>query len=103
LSELGLDVPSQTFYFEGGLLSLVKFYNQNETPLHRNVFYVEKPVTSENKSIGEISVEVAFQYIDDITAREISFTNNTSTPEGGTHLTGFRTALTRTLNDYGRK
>ncbi len=96
LAELGLEVPSQTFYFEGGLLSLVKFYNQKEKPVHKNIFYVEK----EN---NQINVEVAFQYIDDITAKEISFTNNTSTPEGGTHLTGFRTALTRTLNDYARK
>ena len=96
LSELGLEAPSQTFYFEGGLLSLIKFYNQNEKSVHKNVFYVEK----EN---NQIQVEVAFQYIDDITAREVSYTNNTITPEGGTHLTGFRTALTRTLNDYARK
>ncbi|MBI2100095.1 MAG: type IIA DNA topoisomerase subunit B [Candidatus Vogelbacteria bacterium] len=96
LKELELDLPSQTFYFEGGLLSLIKFYNQNEKPVHKNIFYIEK----EN---SEVNVEVSFQYIDDITPREISFTNNTATPEGGTHLTGFRTALTRTLNDYGRK
>ncbi len=96
LSELGLEAPSQTFYFEGGLLSLIKFYNQNETVVHKNVFYVEKEQ-------NDIQVEVAFQYVDDITPREISYTNNTITPEGGTHLTGFRTALTRTLNDYARK
>jgi DNA gyrase subunit B len=96
LHELGLDLPSQSFCFEGGLLSLVKFYNQKEKPLHKNIFYVEKEA-------NDISVEVALQYIDDIMPKEISFTNNTSTPEGGTHLTGFRTALTRTLNDYARK
>lgn len=96
LSELGLEVPSRTFYFEGGLLSLIKFYNQTEKPVHKNVFYVEKEA-------DEVQVEIAFQYIDDIVAREISYTNNTVTPEGGTHLTGFRTALTRTLNDYARK
>ncbi len=96
LSELGLEAPAQTFYFEGGLLSLIKFYNQNETVVHKNVFYVEKEQ-------NDIQVEVAFQYVDDITPREISYTNNTITPEGGTHLTGFRTALTRTLNDYARK
>ncbi|MCC6290888.1 DNA topoisomerase (ATP-hydrolyzing) subunit B [Candidatus Nomurabacteria bacterium] len=96
LSQLGLELPTRTFYFEGGLLSLVKFYNQTEAPLHKNIFYVEREK-------DDVNVEVAFQYVDDITAREISYTNNTVTPEGGTHLTGFRTALTRTLNDYGRK
>ncbi len=96
LKELGLEVPSQTFYFEGGLLSLIQFHNHNEKPLHRNIFYVEKEA-------DQIQVEVAFQYVDDIAAREFSFANNTATPEGGTHLTGFRTALTRTLNDYGRQ
>lgn len=96
LDQLGLELPTRTFYFEGGLLSLVKFYNQSESPLHKSIFYIEKEKDS-------VNVEVAFQYVDDITAREISYTNNTVTPEGGTHLTGFRTALTRTLNDYGRK
>jgi DNA gyrase subunit B len=88
--------PSQTFYFEGGLLSLIKFHTQHDKPVQEDIFYVEKQV-------GEIKVEISFQYIDDISAREMTFTNNTSTPEGGTHLTGFRTALTRTLNAYARK
>ena len=96
LKELNLPAPSRTFYFEGGLLSLVQFYNQNEKPLQKSIFYIDR-------SADEIQVEVAFQYIDDIAPREFSFTNNTATPEGGTHLTGFRTALTRSLNDYARK
>ncbi len=96
ISELGLEAPSMTFYFEGGLLSLINFYNLKEKPVHDNVFYVERQV-------GEMTVEVSLQYIDDIIAKEVSFANNTSTPEGGTHLTGFRTALTRLLNDYARK
>ena len=96
LKELSLEAPSQTFYFEGGLLSLVKFYNQDEKTIHKNIFYIEK---EEDK----VNVEISFQYVDDIAPREFSFTNNTSTPEGGTHLTGFRTALTRSLNDYARK
>ncbi|MEK7193058.1 MAG: DNA topoisomerase subunit B [Patescibacteria group bacterium] len=96
LSELGLNAPSYSFYFEGGLLSLVAFYNLREKPLHSSIFYVER-------QIGDITVEVALQYIDDIVVREVTFANNTSTPEGGTHLTGFRTALTRILNDYARK
>ncbi|OGD67047.1 DNA topoisomerase IV subunit B [Candidatus Campbellbacteria bacterium RIFOXYC2_FULL_35_25] len=96
-SELGLEVPSTTFYFEGGLLSLVEFYNQNQKPVHKNIFYVEKSPD------GVEGVEVALQYVDDISSRIVSFANNTSTPEGGTHLTGFKTALTRALNSYGRK
>ncbi len=88
--------PSQTFYFEGGLRAFVRFHTQNEKPIHKNVFYIEKEVSG-------INVEVAFQYIDDITPREVSYTNNTITPEGGTHLTGFRTALTRELNSYAKK
>jgi DNA gyrase subunit B len=95
LKELGLEVPAQSFYFEGGLLSFIKFYNQSEKPIHKNVFYVQK-------SVNGIEMELVLQYIDDVVAREISFANNTPTPEGGTHLTGFRTALTRSLNDYAR-
>ncbi|HZS43014.1 MAG TPA: DNA topoisomerase subunit B [Candidatus Paceibacterota bacterium] len=95
--ELEIEAPSQTFYFEGGLLSLIKFYNQLQKPIHKNIFYVEK------KAEGVESVEVALQYVDDISSRVVSFANNISTPEGGTHLTGFKTALTRTINTYGRK
>ncbi|MCX6713460.1 MAG: ATP-binding protein [Candidatus Vogelbacteria bacterium] len=96
LSELKLEVPSKTFYFEGGLVSLIKFYNQHDKPIQRDVFYVDKEANN-------VQVEVALQYIDDIDAKEVSYTNNTVTPEGGMHVTGFRTALTRTLNDYARK
>ncbi len=96
-SELGIEVPSQTFYFEGGLLSLVKHYNKNQKPVHKNIFYVEKEASE------EVSVEVAFQYVDDISARFMAFANNTHTPEGGMHVTGFKTALTRGLNSYARK
>jgi DNA gyrase subunit B len=97
LRELGLEVPSQTFYFEGGLMSLVKFNNQFLKPIHKNIFYVEKKVE------GVESVEIALQYVDDIASRILAFANNIHTPEGGTHITGFKTALTRTLNTYARK
>lgn len=97
IKDLELEVPTQTFYFEGGLLSLIKFYNQKEKIVHKNIFYVDKA------SSEDIEVEIALQYVDDLDAKEITYTNNTRTPEGGTHLTGFRTALTRTINDYGRK
>lgn len=96
LREAGYNVPSTSFYFEGGLYSLVKFYNKFQTPIHKEIFYVEKQE-------GSVEVEVALQYIDDISSREIAFANNTHTPEGGMHVTGFRTALTRTLNDYAKK
>ncbi len=96
-SELGIEAPSFSFYFEGGLLSLVKFYNQFQKPIHKNIFYVEK------KSGLVESVEVSLQYVDDISSRIIAFANNIETPEGGTHLTGFKTALTRSLNNYARK
>lgn len=96
LHELSLEIPSHSFYFEGGLVSFVTFYNQTEKPVHRNIFYIDKQE-------GLVSVEVALQYIDDITAHEYSFANNTPTQEGGTHMSGFRTALTRTLNSYAKK
>ena len=94
--ELGLDVPSQTFYFEGGLLSLVKFTNQFQKTIHKNIFYIEK------QAEGVESVEVSLQYVDDISPRILAFANNIHTPEGGTHVTGFKTALTRTLNTYAK-
>lgn len=78
-------------------MSLVKFQNQLQKPIHKNIFYVEKK-TNEYES-----AEIALQYIDDISSRILPFANNIYTSEGGTHLTGFKTALTRTLNNYGRK
>jgi DNA gyrase subunit B len=96
LRETGVDAPSHTFYFEGGLSSLVRFTNQLLKPTHKNIFYVEKKVE------GVESVEVALQYADDVTSRVTGFANNIYNPEGGTHITGFKTALTRTLNNYAK-
>ena len=90
-----LDAPSMTFYFEGGLKSLVAFHNKHQTAMHKNIFYVDR--TQDN-----VTVEIAFQYVDDITQRVTAFANNTYNSEGGTHITGFKTALTRSLNAYGR-
>ena len=98
IKDLGLELPSSTFYFEGGLLSLIKFYNQHQKPIHKNIFYVEKILND----AGE-SVEVSLQYVDDISSRIISFANNIPTGEGGMHLTGFKSTLTRSLNNYARK
>lgn len=95
-SDLGLELPSTTFYFEGGLVSLVKFYNKLQKPIHSNVFYVEKETDS-------VLVEVALQYVDDISPRIVPFANNIYNPEGGTHITGFKMALTRVLNTYAKK
>jgi DNA gyrase subunit B len=96
LRELALDTPTMSFYFEGGLLSLVKFKNQHQKPIHKNIFYVEKEADG-------VGVEVSLQYVDDISARILAFANNTYNSEGGMHVTGFKTALTRTINNYGRK
>ncbi len=96
IEDFGYEVPSTTFYFDGGLVSLVRFYNQHQKPVHKNICYVEKEVDG-------VHVEVAIQYIDDIASRELAFANNIYNMEGGTHVTGFRAALTRKLNEYGRK
>jgi DNA gyrase subunit B len=99
LSDDHLEVPQQHFYFQGGLRSLVAFNNQYQKPVHKNIFYVEK-----NDMEGAVlSVEVALQYVDDISARISAFANNIYNPEHGTHITGFKTALTRTLNNYAKK
>lgn len=94
--ELGEELPSVSFYFEGGLISLVKYYNKFQKPIQNNIFYVEK-------ELDGVVVEVALQYVDDIVDRIFPFANNIYNPEGGTHVTGFKTALTRTLNTYSRK
>ncbi len=95
LRDLVLEVPSMAFFFEGGLRSLIGFYNKHQTPAHKNIFYVDQPE-------GDVAVEIAFQYTDDISPRLMAFANNIYNPEHGTHVTGFKTALTRTLNSYGR-
>ncbi|OGZ27772.1 MAG: DNA gyrase subunit B [Candidatus Nealsonbacteria bacterium RIFOXYB1_FULL_40_15] len=85
-----------SFYFEGGLGSYVKYLIGNSASRHENIFYCE----------GEkdgILVEAAFQYTEEFECLEESFANNINTGEGGMHLTGFRSALTRTLNDYAKK
>ncbi len=95
LRDLGIDAPSTTFYFEGGLKSLVSFQNRHQTPVHKNIFYVEKEQ-------DDVMVEVALQYVDDISSRVSAFANNIYNAEGGTHITGFKTALTRTLNNAAK-
>ncbi|MEN9881567.1 MAG: gyrase subunit gyrase subunit protein [Candidatus Parcubacteria bacterium] len=96
LYDLGYESPSQTFYFEGGLKSLVKHYNEFSKPLHKNIFYVDK-------SQDAVGVEIALQYIDDLSTKIAAYANNIPTAEGGTHVTGFKTSLTRLINAYARK
>lgn len=84
------------FYFEGGVISFIKYLIEEEKPIQENIFYI-------SKIYDKILVEVAFCYTEDINSSELSFANNIRTPEGGMHLTGFRTALTRVLNDWARK
>ena len=96
IRETGIEAPSYTFFFEGGIVSLIKFTNQLLKPVHKNIFYLEKKVE------GVESVEVALQYADDVSARILAFANNIHTPEGGTHVTGFKTTLTRILNTYAK-
>ncbi|MBU1046158.1 DNA gyrase subunit B [Patescibacteria group bacterium] len=98
IKDLGLDLKSTTFYFEGGLLSLVKFNNAHQKPVHKNIFYTEKFINDRGEG-----VEIALQYVDDISSRITTFANNIPTIEGGMHLTGFKSSLTRTLNGYARK
>ncbi len=91
---------SHTFYFEGGIVSYVKYLNRNEIPKHDTIFHVSKEAAMDSR---QVFVEAAFQYTEDIQGKEMSFANNIHTGDGGMHLTGFRTALTRVLNDYAKK
>ena len=89
------DDSEMTFHFEGGIRSFVHYLNRHRNRLH-DPFYVEAEVDGN-------SIEVALQYTDGYAESVFSFANNINTADGGTHLTGFRSALTRSLNDYARK
>ena len=86
----------EVFHYEGGIKSFVTYLNRNKVPLHEEPIYIEG--IKDN-----ISVEVALQYNDGYTENIFSFANNIDTVEGGTHLVGFKTALTRSFNDYAKK
>jgi DNA gyrase subunit B len=85
-----------SFYFEGGIQSYVKHLNVGKEPVDDDVFYVDRMVK-------DVQIEVALQYTDAYTETIKTFANNVLNPDGGTHLTGFRAALTRVINDYARK
>lgn len=83
------------FYYEGGIKEFVSYLNRSKTPLYENILYFEGEKNN-------IYVEVAFQHNDSYNESVFSFVNNINTPEGGTHLQGFRNAVTKTFNDYAR-
>ena len=86
----------QVFHYEGGIASYVEYLNKNKTPMFEKPIYIDKEVDG-------MRVEVAMQYTDSYSESILSFANNINTHNGGTHLTGFRNAITRVLNDYARK
>jgi len=87
---------SETFKYDGGISEFVQHINRNKTPLHPEPIYLK----AEKK---DVEVEIAIQYTDGYTENIFTFANNINTHEGGTHLSGFKGALTRVLNDYGKK
>ena len=91
----------ETFHFEGGLVEFVKYIDSTRPSIMRKVFYARGSDKDENGRAVE--VEVAFQYNDQYSENIFTYVNNINTHEGGSHLVGFRTALTRTLNNYGYK
>ena len=96
LRDLRTEEPvEKVFHYEGGIKEFVAYLNRSKTPLYDNILYFEG--TKNN-----VYVEVAFQHNDSYTESSYSFVNNINTPEGGTHLIGFRNAITKTFNDYAR-
>ncbi len=93
--EEGKEIIERKFHYEGGIKEFVTYLNRSKTPLYDNIMYFEG-------SKNNVYVEVAMQHNDSYTESSYSFVNNINTPEGGTHLVGFRNALTKTFNDYAR-
>ena len=86
----------RTFHYEGGIKEFVSYLNRSATPLYEQIIYCEG-------MINNVSVEVAMQHNDSYSDNTYGFVNNITTPEGGTHVVGFRNAITKTFNDYARK
>ena len=92
----GEEKVEKSFHYEGGIKQFVEYLNKSKTPLYSDIIYCEGEQNG-------VLVEVAFQHNDSFTENTYGFVNNINTPEGGTHIMGFRNALTKTFNDYGRK
>ncbi|MCU0496454.1 MAG: type IIA DNA topoisomerase subunit B [Anaerolineae bacterium] len=93
-----------TYYFEGGLRSFVRYLNRNRDALHEPVYAdKETEINADGKTSYYVGVEVAFQYTDTANVTELAFANTISTPDGGSHLTGLRAAVTSVVNRYARK
>ena len=86
----------KTFHYEGGIKEFVAYLNRSTTPLYEQIIYCEG-------TVNNVAVEVAMQHNDSYNENSYGFVNNITTPEGGTHIVGFRNALTKTFNDYARK
>ncbi|MGB9953800.1 DNA topoisomerase (ATP-hydrolyzing) subunit B [Haloarcula marismortui] len=91
------DGDTETFAYDGGIREFVEYLNETKDPLHRNIIYFED---EEEIAEGPVQVEIAMQGTDDLQGSIHAFANNINTREGGTHLTGFKTSLTRVVNDY---
>ncbi len=94
-----IDNAKESYQYEGGLRSYVEFLNENKTVIHKDVVYIEGQSNDESN----FEIEIAFQYNDGYSETCIGYTNNITNPGGGTHLSGFRSALTRTINNWGKK
>ncbi len=92
----GEEIRRKELKYEGGIMSFVEYKNKGKTPIHEEVIYIECQK-------GDTYAEIAMQYTDAYSENIISFANNINTTEGGTHETGFKTALTRTVNNYAKK
>ena len=89
------EIKEHDFLYKGGISEFIQYLNRNKTPIHKKIFYIEREKDN-------VQVEVAFQYNDSYGEEVFSFANNINTHEGGTHLSGFKTSLTRSTNQYAK-
>lgn len=91
------------FYYEGGIREFIRFQNEKKTPTHEDIIYFENEETGTEGKSGDMRAEVAMQYTSGYSDLTLSYANNINTTNGGFHLVGFKTALTKAINDYARK